>query len=174
VLVGLRGDPHHQADLLTRVPFDARGNLQHRDAGLANQATILGNAMGNGDAVTEKRVGHAFPSEHALDVSGLDIAGFNQQRADLADSLRLVGRIPPNANRGGIESNHGIVLPTYFGAPPADCLCISAAPLCATERPRSKARSMQAAGYRISSSFLPFVSLIKAMTKTNDRAANAA
>jgi hypothetical protein len=146
VLVGLRGDPHHQADLLTRVPFDARGNLQYGDARLADQAAILGDAMGDGDAVTEKRIGDAFPCQHAFDVAGLDVAGSDQQRADLADSLRLVGRTPADANRGGIESNHGIVLPTYFGAPRADCLCMSAAPLCATERPRSKARSMQARG----------------------------
>ena len=64
--------------------------------------------------------------------------------------------------------------PNVFRTPRAGCLCISAAP-CARQSDRDRKRVLyRPVGYRISSSFLPLVSLIKAMTKTNDRAANAA
>ena len=36
----------------------------------------------------------------------VDITGRNQQRADLANGLRLVGRVSADPNRGGIESDH--------------------------------------------------------------------
>ena len=93
VLVGFRSDPDNKVGFFARVPLDAGRNLQDRDASLPDHATILGKTMRDGDAITEERGRHQFPRQHALDVSGLDMAGRNQQRADLANGLVLVRRV---------------------------------------------------------------------------------
>ncbi len=106
VFIGLRRDAHHEVGMLTGIPLDAVRNLEHGDAGMADQAAILWDTMGNGDAVAEEGVGDLLAGKHALDVARLDVPGIDQHLSDLADSLVLVRRPGADADRGPVQSDH--------------------------------------------------------------------
>ena len=91
VLVRLRGDGKYQVRRLARVPLQPVRKLQHRNARLADQVAVLAHAVRNGDAVAEKRVGHGFAAQEAVDIGGIDAAGVGQQLAGSADGAFLVG-----------------------------------------------------------------------------------
>jgi len=91
VFVRLGGNGNHKVHDLTAVPFDAVGDLQHGDARAEDQVAILGESMGDRNAVAEKGVGHLFPTHHAVDVAGQHILAFDQQGAGFPDGLSLVG-----------------------------------------------------------------------------------
>jgi len=103
VLVGLVGDPDHEVDELPRIPLEPRPGPAAPPARLADEAAILGDTVGNGDAVAQKGVGDRLPGQHALDVPGID-----QNLADLTDRIDLVRCPGPDADRRCIESDHGI------------------------------------------------------------------
>lgn len=103
VLVGLGGDPHHQVDAVTRVPLHACRDLEHRHAGLFDQVAVLGHPVRDGDAVAEEGVRHLLAGQQAVHVAGLDEPGIDQDLADLADGVGLVGRPSAEAHRPWIE-----------------------------------------------------------------------
>ncbi len=89
MLIGLGRDPDHDAHGLAFVPFHAVRQLDDGDAGLVNQFAILGHPVRDRDPVAEIGVRLAFAAEHALDVTGSDMPGVDQDLAGGADRLFL-------------------------------------------------------------------------------------
>lgn len=98
VRVRLRGDGDHEMGGLAVVPFDAAGDLQHRESALAHQMPVVDHAVGNDDAVTEIGVRHALAAQHALAIGAVDAAGGGEQASGLADRGLL-------AHWGGAEAD---------------------------------------------------------------------
>ena len=89
MLIGLGRDPDHDAHGLAFVPFHAVRQLDDGNAGLVNQLAILAHPVRDRDPVAEVGVRLAFAAQHALDVTGSDMPGVDQDLAGGADRFFL-------------------------------------------------------------------------------------
>ena len=117
VLIRLRGNGEDQMRGLPGVPFQPLGKLQHGNARLADQVTVFAHAVRDGDAVPEKRVGHGFAAQEAVDIGGVDAAGIGQQLAGGADGAGLVGGVLLQADAFGADQggSHAAESPAAAG-----------------------------------------------------------
>ena len=106
MLVGAGGDADDQIDDLAGVPFDPMRNLKHGKAGLLDQLPVLGKPVGDCDAITQICRGDLFPLHHAVYVTGMYVAAFDQNDSRLMDRVRLVHGVCGNTHIFRSQTDH--------------------------------------------------------------------
>ena len=98
VLIRARRDTDNKSHGLARIPFNTIRHLDNRDTGAMDQLAVLRHAVWNRDTVAEIGIRLLLSAKHALDVSGRDVAGFDEDLSRCTDGLFLVPR-------SGVKSN---------------------------------------------------------------------
>lgn len=100
MLVAGRRDPHHEAHgLAALAPGDALRELQHGDAGLADEVAGVGRAVRDGDAAAQVGVRLTFTGEHAAQVGGVHVPGVGEECGDLFDGGLLAAGLRAKADQ---------------------------------------------------------------------------
>ena len=106
MLIGAGGDADDKINDLAGVPLDPFRKLKHGQAGVLNQLPVLGKPMRDRDPVTQICRGDLFPPHHAVYVTGVYVAAFDQNGARLMDRVRLIQGVCGNTHIVRSQTDH--------------------------------------------------------------------
>jgi hypothetical protein len=87
------------------IPGHASRHLHHCNTCLLDQVAVLGQSVWNRDSIAEIGVSHLLPTEHAGDITRVNVPTVHQELTGLADSLLLIGRPGAHADQALINCN---------------------------------------------------------------------
>ena len=106
VLVGFGRDPHDETCSFLGIPGHTCRHLHNGNTRLLDQVAVLGQAVGNRDAIAEIGVGHFFPAKHTGNVTCVDVPTVHKELTGLADGLLLIYRPGLQADETLINCDH--------------------------------------------------------------------